>query len=89
MSKENLNRFCQRMMQDSVLQDQFMQFSNTANSVQRLVQMGTEHGYPFTRDEVEFAISVAIQDLSQVDVQFGTWLCDRLNVPCLQNHPVM
>ncbi len=83
MSKENLNRLCQRMMQDSVLQDQFMQFSNTANSVQRLVQLGTEHGYSFTAGEVEFAISVAIQDLSPVDVQFGTWLCDRLNVPCL------
>jgi len=87
MSKESLNRFCQRIMQDSVLQEQFMQFSNPANSVQRLVQMGAEHGYSFTLDEVEFAVSVALQDLSQSDMQLGVWLCDRLNVPRLTHHP--
>lgn len=88
MSKESLNRFCQRMMQDAALQEQFMQFSNPANSVQRLVQMGVEHGYSFTLDEVELAVSVALQDLSQIDIQLGTWLCDRLNVPRLTDHPM-
>ncbi|RUT03923.1 hypothetical protein DSM106972_048370 [Dulcicalothrix desertica PCC 7102] len=59
MSIENVNQFYQVVSQDPELQLQFQFATDEENLVNMAVELGQQHGYSFTKEEVIQAIALA------------------------------
>lgn len=69
MSKESLEQFYQRVLQDTALQEQLRSAPDRASIISRAVELGEQNGFSFTPEEVEEAIAQASQQpVSEVDL---------------------
>ncbi len=59
MSIENVNQFYQVVLQDSALQQRFQFAPDEESLVKMAVELGQQHGYDFTAEEVIQAIALA------------------------------
>ncbi|UKO96710.1 Nif11-like leader peptide family natural product precursor [Nostoc sp. UHCC 0870] len=53
MSKENLEKFYQEVLQDSAMQDKFRAVNDANSLAQLAVELGKEKGYDFNIEEVK------------------------------------
>lgn len=59
MSLDRLEQFRQLVLRDAALQERLREPSSQADFVARLQQLGREHGYDFTADDVAAALNAA------------------------------
>jgi predicted ribosomally synthesized peptide with nif11-like leader len=62
MSRESLEEFYQRVLTDPVLQEPLRVASDRESFVRIGVQLGEEHGYSFTAEELDEAILEAAEN---------------------------
>lgn len=59
MSKESLQQFYQRVLREPSLQEHLRAAPDRASIVRRAIELGEQHGYSFTAEEVEDAMKQA------------------------------
>jgi predicted ribosomally synthesized peptide with nif11-like leader len=71
MSRESLEQFYQRVLQDTALQEQLRSARDRASIISRAVELGQQNGFSFTREEVEEAIAQISQQRQDPAVDLG------------------
>lgn len=71
MSRESLEQFYQRVLQDTALQEQLRSAPDRASIISRAVELGQQNGFSFTAQEVEEAIAQISQQRQEPAVDLG------------------
>ena len=71
MSRESLNQFYQRVLQDTALQEQLRSAPDKQSIIKLAVELGQQNGFSFTAQDVETAIAQVSQQQQSSAVDVG------------------